>query len=97
MFEWDDKKNKKLKKERNISFEEIIKAVASGGLIDVLYHPNREKYPNQKLLIVNLKGYAWVVPFEERGDKLRLITAYPSRKFTKRYLRRKDELGEGKA
>ncbi len=97
MFEWDDKKNKKLKKERNISFEEIIKAVASGGLIDVLYHPNREKYPNQKLLIVNLKGYAWVVPFEELGDKLRLITAYLSRKFTKRYLMRKDELGEDKA
>ncbi len=97
MFEWDDKKNEKLKKERNISFEEIVKAVASGGLVDVLYHPNRKKYPGQKLLIVNLKGYAWVVPFEERGDKLRLITAYPSRKFTKRYLRGKDELGEDKA
>ncbi len=97
VFEWDEKKNEKLKRERNVSFEEVVRALASGDLIDILYHPNREKYPKQKLLIVKLKGYVWVVPFEKRGDKLRLITAYPSRKYTKRYLRGKDGLGENKA
>jgi len=94
MFEWDEKKNLKLKRERDISFEELVYAIKSGGLLDILNHPNQEKYPNQKLLIINVDGYAWVVPFEKRGNKLRLITAFPSRKYTKRYLRRKNGLGK---
>jgi len=91
MFEWDDKKSLKLKRERNISFEEIAYIINSGGLIDIIDHPNQEKYPNQKLLIVNINGYIWVVPAERRGNRLRLITAYPSRKWTKVYLGRGNE------
>ena len=88
MFEWDEGKNAKLKRDRDISFEEIAYIIKEGGLLDIIDHPNRKKYPNQKLLIINVNGYAWVVPTEKRGDKLRLITAFPSRKYTKRYLKR---------
>jgi len=93
MFEWDEKKNLKLKRKRNISFERVVYEIRLGKLLDIINHPNREKYPNQKLLIINIDGYAWVVPFEKRGNKLRLITAFPSRKYTKRYLRNKNGLG----
>lgn len=91
MFEWDEGKNSKLKRERKVSFEEIARIINSGGLIDILDHPNQKKYPGQKLLIININGYAWVVPAERRGNRLRLITAYPSRKYTKRYLGAGDE------
>jgi len=91
VFEWDEGKNSRLKRERGISFEQIAYIINSGGLIDIVNHPNQRKYPGQKLLIVNVNGYAWVVPAEKRGNKLRLITAYPSRKYTKRYLGERDE------
>lgn len=91
MFEWDEGKNSKLKRKREISFEQIAYIINSGGLIDIIDHPNQKKYPGQKLLIVNVNGYAWVVPVEKRGNRLRLITAYPSRKYTKRYLGAGDE------
>ncbi len=91
MFEWDEGKNRRLKQERDISFEQIAYTINSGGLIDIVDHPNQKKYPGQKLLIVNINGYAWVVPAEKRGNRLRLITAYPSRKYTKRYLGERDE------
>lgn len=91
MFEWDEGKNRRLKQERDISFEQIAYTINSGGLIDIVDHPNQKKYPGQKLLIVNINGYVWVVPAEKRGNRLRLITAYPSRKYTKRYLGERDE------
>jgi len=87
-FEWNPKKDEFLKKKRGISFKEISKLITSENLIAVRKHPNPQKYPNQKIFIVNISGYAWVIPFERRGNKLRLITAYPSRKLTKIYLRR---------
>jgi uncharacterized DUF497 family protein len=86
MFEWDSKKNAEIKKERKISFEDVVFAIHSGALLDILDHPNQEKYPGQKLLIVKINDYVWVVPAEKRGNRLRLVTAYPSRKYTKRYL-----------
>jgi len=86
MFEWDSRKNAEIRKKRKISFEEIVSAIHSGALLDILDHPNQEKYPDQKLLIVKINDYVWVVPAEKRGNRLRLVTAYPSRKYTKRYL-----------
>jgi len=94
-FEWDPKKSKLIKEERGISFEEIAKLITSKNPLAVINHPNPEKYPGQKIFIVNIEGYAWGVPFERRGDKLRLITAYPSRKLTKIYLRGNDDSKKG--
>jgi len=36
MFEWDEKKNLKLKRERNISFERVVYAIKSSGLLDII-------------------------------------------------------------
>ncbi len=85
-FDWDEKKNKQLKEERDIGFEDILNAIDDGNLIDVKTHHNQEKYPLQKLLFVNISGYVYIVPFAEDEEKYFLKTIIPSRKATKQYL-----------
>jgi len=59
----------------------VIDAVEEGRILDFKEDSRKDKYPEQYLLIVEINGYPWVVPCEFRGNKLRLITAYPSRKY----------------
>ena len=84
-FEWDEGKSAKLEAERGISFEELESAIQNGGLKDVLPHPSRDKYPNQKLWIILLRRKIWVLAIEERGNAIRFVTAYQSRKLRKNY------------
>lgn len=90
-FEWDPEKNKKLKAGRGIGFEEIKKAIESGNLLDEVDHPNKAKYPNQKMYVVKFKEYVYLVPFVEDEEKCFLKTLYPSRKEAKKYLERKEK------
>ena len=85
-YDWNDSKNEFLKKCRNISFEEIISAIKNDKLLDIIEHPNSKKYSNQKMFIVNMDNYAYVVPFIEDEEKYFLKTIYPSREATKIYL-----------
>jgi uncharacterized DUF497 family protein len=82
-FIFDSEKNKKLINERNISSEEIICLINENKLIDVLDHHNRHEYPNQKIEVVDVEGYLYLVPFEEKDNKIYLKTIFPSRKHTK--------------
>jgi uncharacterized DUF497 family protein len=86
-YTWDDEKNELLKKERKVSFEEVILCIEKSQLLDILEHPNQEKYPGQRIFIVNMRGYACLVPFLEMEDEIILKTIIPSRKATWRYLR----------
>ncbi len=85
-FDWDEAKNKLLKKKRNISFEEIVLALSQNKLLDILEHPNKIKYPTQKLFVVNIDEYAHIVPFDEDEEKYYLKTIYRSREATRIYL-----------
>ena len=85
-FDWNDEKNEKLKKLRAVSFEQVELAIATGDLIDRLTHPNRTKYPNQKLFIVRVGDYICSVPYVEDEEKIFLKTIIPNRKATKKYL-----------
>ena len=85
-FDWDEEKNEKLKKERNISFERIIISIESGNLLDVLEHPNQKIHSGQILIILKIDDYAWVVPSVLEKDVFYLKTAFPSRKYTQIYL-----------
>ena len=87
--EWDSKKNEQLKREREISFEEAVIAIEGGNLLDVIRHPNKKKYPNQKLFIVNIHEYAYLIPFIEDEEKYFFKTMFPSRKMTKKYIIKK--------
>ena len=87
-FRWNHKKNETLKLERSISFEEIVLAIEADGLLDELFHPNTEKYPNQAVLVVALEGYVYLVPNVAETDYYFLKTVIPSRKATRDYLQR---------
>lgn len=85
-FQWSADKNEVLQEERGVSFEAIVVAIDSGGLLDVLAHPNPEKYPRQRVLVVALDGYAYLIPFLEESSFYFLKTIIPSRKATRDYL-----------
>lgn len=80
---WSPEKNESLKSARGVSFEGIVVAIESGGLLDILEHPNKARYPNQKILIVAFAGYVYLVPFIEEADHFFLKTVIPSRKATR--------------
>ena len=86
-FDWDESKNIWLQKARDISFEEVELAINRGGLLDEIVHHNQDKYSSQKILIVELNAYAYLVPFVDNGDTYFLKTIFPSRKATKKYLK----------
>jgi len=86
-YKWDHEKNERLKATRGIGFEQVVMHIERGDVLDVLEHPNPEKYPNQEILIVDVNGYAYVVPFAEDAEGKFLKTIIPSRKATRDYLR----------
>lgn len=85
-FNWSDDKNRKLKQERGISFEEIIISIADGNVLNIVKHPNQERYPNQSIYVVNINEYAYLVPFVDDEHGRFLKTIIPSRKAAREYL-----------
>ena len=85
-IDWNAAKNEVLKIERGISFEEMMDAFLGDGLLDVIDHPNPEKYSRQKMLILKIDDYVYLVPFVEDEAKVFLKTIIPSKKATKHYL-----------
>ena len=88
VFDWSDEKDFQLRKERGIGFDDIVFHIASGDLLGVVAHPNAVKYPNQKIMYIDIDDYVYLVPFvEEQGRKF-LKTIIPSRRATKELLRK---------
>ena len=90
-FTWNLDKNKWLVAERNISFERILQHIENNKVLDIVEHPNSSKYPNQKMFIIDIENYAYLVPFVENENEVFLKTIIPSRKATKKYLEVSDE------
>lgn len=86
-FSWNEDKNELLKEERQISFEDVVFYIEQGFLLDVLEHPNQEKYQGQKIFVVQIDEYAYLVPFVEDEREIFLKTIIPSRKATRKYLK----------
>ena len=84
-FEWNEEKNRLLKDSRDVSFEDVLLCIDEGRLLDVVPHHNLEKYPNQKLFIVRIRGYIYYVPFVEDEEKIFLKNIVPSRIYNKKY------------
>ena len=88
-FDWSDEKNQQLIEQRGLSFEGIVSAIEQGGLVDVLEHPNQERYPGQLIYVVEIDEYLHLVPFVLQTDGTRFLkTIIPSRKATRDYRRR---------
>ncbi|MCH7614113.1 MAG: BrnT family toxin [Candidatus Marinimicrobia bacterium] len=85
---WNVEKNEILQKERGISFEMVIYLIETKNVPDIYHHPNQEKYPDQKIYVIEFEDYAYLVPFVEEDDVIFLKTIIPSRKATNKYLKR---------
>ncbi len=87
IYEFSADKNRLLIEDRGISVEEVIAAVDNGDLLDIIVHHNQEKYPNQKIYIVHINGYVYLVPYVQKSAGIIFLkTIFPSRKLTKKYL-----------
>jgi uncharacterized DUF497 family protein len=88
-FIWKEDKNSLLKKQRQISFEQIVLAIEEKKVVDVMEHPNQEKHKGQIFILVERNNYIYVVPafISNSGEECHLKTIYPSRKYTDKYLR----------
>ena len=87
-IEFNEEKNLLLKATRGICFDDVIDALADDGYVDVLIHKNKNRYHNQRILVVKIKEYIYAVPFVINKDKntIFLKTVYPDRRLTKIYL-----------
>lgn len=84
-FDWDDEKNTLLRRTRGVGFEEVVFHIENGDALDVIGHPNAERYHGQRILVLDIDGSAYLVPYlKERGTRF-LKTIIPSRKATKEH------------
>jgi uncharacterized DUF497 family protein len=89
IFRWDNDKNEKIKNDRGVCFEQVVILMERGEILDTIEHPNQNKYPGQKIAMVAIEGYVYLVPYIENNDEILLKTIIPSRKATNKYVRLK--------
>lgn len=86
IYNWSAEKNEVLIVDRSISFEEVVFYIENDGLLDEIAHPNSLDYSHQRIFVVAVENYVYLVPYVESEDEIFLKTIIPSRKFTKIYL-----------
>jgi uncharacterized DUF497 family protein len=84
-FKWNIEKNRLLKEERNVCFEDVVALIDEDKVLDIIKHPNTSKYPNQSIYIVCLQNYIHMVPYVRLDNEIFLKTIIPSRKMNKIY------------
>jgi hypothetical protein len=84
-FEFNYEKNSKLSEQRGISFEQIISLIEQGCILDTIDHPNQSQYPNQKIYVIDVDNYCYLVPHVVNDKEIFLKTIIPSRKATRDY------------
>ena len=90
-IEWSEEKNRILLQERGVSFEMVVEKIADKEILSDSEHPNSEKYSHQRIFIVAIDGYCYVVPYVQDETKIFLKTIYPSRAATKKYLKKEEK------
>ena len=90
-YAWDPAKNERLKRERGVSFEDVVFHIAAGDEVVREEHPNQQRYPGQKISVVLIEGYAYPVPFVQSDTEIFLKTIIPSRRDARQYLGETDE------
>jgi uncharacterized DUF497 family protein len=87
IFYWDNEKNELLKKTRGVCFEQVVLLMERGDVLETIEHPNQDRYPGQKIAIVMIDDYAYLVSYVEKNEEVFLKTIIPSRKATNKYMR----------
>jgi len=86
VVQWNEAKNSAIKAERNLSFEAVLGAIATGDVLDDLPHPNKERSASQRILVVRIDGYACAVPYIRDGNRVFFKTIYRNRKLQALYV-----------
>ena len=81
-FDFSEEKNRQLFEIRGVTFYQAIEAISEKGVLLDFEHPNQERYPRQRVFVIEMEGYSYCVPYVTDGDTLYLKTLYPSRKFS---------------
>ena len=79
-FDFNEEKNQLLYEQRGITFQDIIATILKQGILADFPHPNSKKYPNQRILVVELKSYTYCIPYVKDENVIFLKTIFPSRK-----------------
>ena len=87
VFRWDNEKNEWLKKNRGVSFEQVLILMEREDVFETIEHPNQNKYPGQKIATVRIDDYAYLVPYVQGSNEIFLKTIIPSRKATNKFVR----------
>ncbi len=85
IISWNAEKNAQLRAERGVSFEDVVFHMMAGDILDTIDHPNQERYPGQKIHVMAIEDYVYLVPFVEADEELFIKTIIPSRKATRQY------------
>ena len=88
---WRPEKNKILRMQRGVSFEDVVFHMHAGDILDTFDHPNQERYPGQQIHAISIEDYVYLVPFVESETEVFLKTIIPSRKATKKHRGRDSE------
>jgi uncharacterized DUF497 family protein len=88
---WNTEKSLALKESRGICFEDVVFYIERGDVLDDYAHPNQKAYPGQRIMVIGIGNYAYLVPYVENEEELFLKTIIPSRKATQQYLGEKYE------
>jgi hypothetical protein len=91
-FSWNGEKDRWLKRERGVGFQEVVFQISQGEILDIIENPNQRKYPQQKAFVLEIRDYIYFVPFVESDEEVFLKTIIPSRKLIREY--RGDETDE---
>ena len=65
--------------------------IGQGHVLDILEHPNQQRYGGQRIFVVQHDDYVYLVPFIEDDKLIALKTIIPSRKATKQYLEKESD------
>lgn len=80
-FDFNNEKNQLLLHERGVTFQDVIEVVLNKGVLADFPHPNTDRYPNQRIIVVEIDSYTYCVPYLTDGATIFLKTIFPSRKF----------------
>ena len=82
---WNTEKSMTFKASRGVCFEDVVFYIERGDILDDYLHPNQQTYPGQRIMVISIENYAYLVPYVEDEEELFLKTIIPSRKATQKY------------
>lgn len=86
IINWSTEKSLALKRSRGICFEDVVFYIERGDILDDYLHPNHQTYPGQRIMVINIANYAYLVSYVENEEELFLKTIIPGRRATLRYI-----------